>query len=35
MNLSLALRTPSGESVPLSAFLTSDRLLLVFLRHLA
>jgi len=35
MNLNLPLLLPTGEAVPLSSFFTADRLLLVFLRHLA
>lgn len=35
MNLALPFLLPTGETVPLSSFLTSDKLLLVFLRHLA
>ena len=31
----LALRTADGTAVPLSSFLTSEHLLVVFLRHLA
>jgi hypothetical protein len=31
----LAFHTADGESVRLSSFLTSDHLLVVFLRHLA
>ena len=35
MTASLTFLTPDGEPVPLSTFLTSDYLLMVFLRHLA
>jgi hypothetical protein len=35
MTLSLPLMLTTGEVVPLSSFLTTDKLLLVFLRHLA
>jgi len=35
MTLTIPLLLPTGETVPLSSFLTSDTLLLVFLRHLA
>jgi hypothetical protein len=30
----LVVWTPAGEPVPLSSFVTADRLLVVFLRHL-
>ena len=35
MTLTLQLFLPTGDAVPLSSFLTSDKLLLVVLRHLA
>ena len=35
MNLNLPLLLPTGDAVPLSSFLTADKLLVVFLRHLA
>lgn len=33
--LSIAVSSPSGESVPLASLFTADNMLLVFLRHLA
>ncbi len=35
MTLLLPLLLPTGDAVPLSSLFTADKLLLVFLRHLA